>query len=163
MVTSTFTGKGYTTTMDYITGDSSRIIISNNPDTPLVFNFDLFEFEIKDIIGLSKIKFKMSFKHLMDFIILALNCIDYAESQIMNIPSEIPYESLSIVFDYIEDTNIHFIIYRSTIYQSIVVVDIVFIEDTLCDFINTIINDYLEKNHKIELIQYMHKEGIIWN
>ena len=162
MVTSKYNGKYLETTMDFKTMDNHTIYITNSPDLPMVFNSDLFTMEIKDIIGLSKIKLVLSFRHLIDLIICALDCIDYAEPELINIPSSTNiYESYSIVFDFIDDDNIRFEIYQRNPYTSILLIDIPFNLDYIYDFTTVVLDEYLEKNHRVEAIKYLQSSGII--
>jgi len=162
MVTSRYNGKYLETIMDFKTMDNHVIYISNSPDSPMVFNSDLFTIEIKDIIGLTKIKLVISFKHLIDLIICALDSIDYAEPELINIPSSTNiYESYSLVFDFIDDDNIRFEIYQRNPYTSILIIDIPFDLDHIYDLTSAILDDYLEKNHRIEAIKYLQSSGII--
>ena len=161
MVTTTFNGTYYQTSMTFNTLDGHIIYISNCPDMPMVFSSDLFTLEIKDIIGMSNVKLSLSFKHLIELMICALDSVDYAEPELINIPSTNIYESYSLIFDYIEDDNIHFEIYKRNPYSSILIVDIPFNLDKIIEFITVVLDEYLEKNHRIEAIKYMHESGII--
>jgi len=165
MVTSHYNGQYnyYETSMNYKSNDNYMIILSNKPDSPMVFGFDLFTLEIKDIIGMTKVKLILSFNHLIQFMISALDSIDYADPQIMNIPSQNPYESYSIVFDFIDEMNIQLEIYLRNPIQSILVSDILFDQESLTNLVNTILNDYLERNHSIEALTQMKKSGILWS
>ena len=160
MVTSKYNGKNFETMMDYRSNDGHTIIFSNNPDSNLVFNFDLFSLEVKDIIGMSKVKLMMSFRHLIDFMILALDCIDYADPQIMNIPSQNTFESYSLVFDYIDESNIHFEVYLRSPSDTILISDVLFDQDSLTGLVIAIQNDYLERNHALEVLARMKEMGI---
>ena len=163
MVTSKFNGSSYETIMDYKTIDNHTIYISNSPDTPMVFdNYDLFNLEVKDIIGMSNIKIVLSFRHLIDLIVCALDSIDYAEPEIMNVPSSTNiYESYSLIFDYIDDQNIHFEIYKRNPVTSILIIDIPFNIDSIINFVSSILDEYLEKNHRVEAVKYLQQSGII--
>jgi hypothetical protein len=163
MVTSNFNGQYYETIMNFKTLDNHIIYISNSPDTPMVFsNYDLFTLEVKDIIGMSNIKITLSFRHLIDLIICALDSIDYAEPEIMNIPSSTNiYESYSLIFDYLDDDSIHFEIYKRNPVTSLLIIDIPFNIDSIINFVQVVLDDYLEKNHRVEAVKYLQQSGII--
>ena len=163
MVTSKYMPDGsFRTIFDYHI-QSFRILIYSNQDRAMVFDTDLYTLEIQDIIGMTIVSVVLSFIHLIDIITYGLDTMDYTEPTIINVPAQNPFESFSIIFDYIDENNIHFEIYKrnDAMHQSILMSDIIFDQDNLINFLDAILSDFLESNHKIEAIARLRDNGII--
>ena len=164
MVTCNYINGVLVTRLDYKSDDGYYIEISDSKNNNMVFNNDMYYFTIKDTIGLQLIQFPISFYKLIEFVCDCLDCIDYAENYVIyDIFCNNPFDRYSIAFNYTDDENIDICFYQYNIVYSRLVSKCRFTQDSVVRFMNAILCDYLDNNHRIVASNIMTSRGIIWN